>query len=535
LTHPTSTFVSQLTDALRGMWQGRWLGLAVAWLAALAGTIFIFLTPDKYEATARVYVDTQSVLKPLLKDLTVQPNVEQEVAILSRTLISRPNLQKLIRMTDLDLKVTTPEEREKLIDELGRSVYIKGVVGKGVGQNLYTIGFADPQPSHATRVVQALLSIFVESGLAPKSKDTGQAQRFIEEQIKQYEQRLTEAENRLKEFKLENLDLNVPQGRDFFGTMATATESRQEARLLLQEAERSRDALKQQIVHEEDRPPSLIGGAIADNAPAVSTPELDARLATLNTNVDEMLTRYTDNHPDVVNTRRIIKDVEAQREVERKRLAEEQEKRRGAPSSPQSTGNPVYPGLKLAMAEAEAQVARMRARVREHEHRLAQLRERARSVPEREAQLKQLDRDYAIQKQNYDALVSRRQSALMSGEVQAATGVADFRIVDPPQVAPNPVAPNRRMLIPMALLASLLAGLAASYFFSVVHPTFHDARTLNRITQRPVLGAVSLIRSPQVLSRARRRALAFFGGIGALAATYAGVLALVFFRTLLPF
>ena len=534
MTHPTSTFVPQLTDALRGMWQGRWLGLAVAWLAALAGTIFIFLTPDKYEATARVYVDTQSVLKPLLKDLTVQPNVEQEVAILSRTLISRPNLQKLIRMTDLDLRVTTPEEREKLIDTLGRNVYIKGVVGKGVGQNLYTIGFADPQPSQATRVVQSLLSIFVESGLAPKSKDTGQAQRFIEEQIKQYEQRLTEAENRLKEFKLENLDLNAPQGRDFFSRLATLTQSLEEARLLLREAERSRDALKQQIVDEGDRPPPLIG-TLADNAGVPSTPELDTRLATLNKNLDDMLLRYTENHPDVVNTRRIIKEVEAQREEERKRLAEEQEKRRRVASSPQSTGNPVYPQLKLATAEAEAQVARMRARVREHEHRLAQLRERARSVPEREAQLTQLNRDYAIQKKNYEALAARRESASMSGEVQAATGVADFRIIDPPRVSPNPVAPNRRMLIPMAVLGSLLAGLAASYFFSVVHPTFHDARTLNRIAQRPVLGGVSLIRSPQVLSRARRRALAFFGGIGALAATYAGVLALVFFRTLLPF
>jgi len=512
-----STFLPQLAEVLRGMWQGRWMGLAVAWLTGLAGAALVFLTPDKYEATARVYVDTQSVLKPLLQGLTVQPNVEQEVTILSRTLISRPNLHKLIRMTDLDLAVKTPEEREKLIDQLGRTLYIKSV-----GPNLYTIGFAHPQPGQATRVVQSLLSIFVESGLAPKAKDAGQARRFIEEQIKSYEERLTEAENRLKDFKLRNLDLNVPQGRDFFGSMATVTESLQEARLLLQEAEKSRDALRQQMADEEDRPPSLI----AEKAAAPGTPELDARLATLTKNLDEMLLRYTDAHPDVVNSRRIIKEVEAQRALEL-------EKHKPAPQI--AAVAPVYPQLKLAMAESEAQVARMRARVRDHEQRLAALRDSARSVPEREAQLTQLNRDYAIQKQNYDALVARRESALMSGEVQAATGVADFRIIDPPQVLPTPVAPNRRMLVPLALAASLLAGLAASYFFSVVHPTFHETRSLNRIAQRPVLGTVSLIRSPAVLWRGRRRALAFFGGLGGLAATYAGVLALVFLRGLLPF
>jgi hypothetical protein len=187
------------------------------------------------------------------------------------------------------------------------------------------------------------------------------------------------------------------------------------------------------------------------------------------------------------------------------------------------------------MAEAEAQVARMRARVQEQEQRLERLRAVARSMPEREAQLTQLNRDYAIQKKNYDALVARRESAMMSGEAQAATGVADFRVIDPPQVAPNPVAPNRKMLIPVALLASLLAGLAASYFFSVVHPTFHDARGLKNFAQRPSLGNVSMIRTPALLATLRRRMVLFFTGVGALGATYAGVYTLTFFRTLPSF
>ena len=520
-----NNIVPQVVDALRGMWQGRWAGLAVAWLTAVAGTVFVFLTPDKYEATARVYVDTQSVLKPLLSGLTVQPNVEQEVAILSRTLISRPNLQKLVRMTDLDLNVKTQEERERLIDDLSRQVYIKSA-----GNNLYTIGFADPKPSQATRVVQSLLSIFVESGLTPKSKDAGQAQRFIEEQIKQYEQRLSEAENRLKEFKLKNLDLNAPEGRDFFAQMAGLEESLQEGRLLLQEAEKSRDALKSQLA-DPDGSPSLLPG-VGDTAVSIATPELDTRHATLTKALDEMLLRFTEVHPDVINTRRILKEVQAQREAERKRLEEEQRKR--ATGSPQQPAHSNYPQIKLAMAEAEAQVARLRARVREQEQRMAQLRAAARNVPEREAQLTQLNRDYAIQKQNYDALVARRESALISGDVQAATGVADFRIIDPPQVAPNPVAPNRQMLIPFALLASLLAGFAASYFFSVARPTFHDRQGLKRFTQRPVLGSVTLIRTPAMISRARRRSLFFAGGVGGLTATYGAVLIAVFFRNLLP-
>ena len=79
------------------------MGLIVAWIATAIGSAIVLSVPDKYEATARIFVDTQSILKPLMSGLAVQPNVEQQVVMLSRTLISRPNIEKLVRMADLDL------------------------------------------------------------------------------------------------------------------------------------------------------------------------------------------------------------------------------------------------------------------------------------------------------------------------------------------------------------------------------------------------------------------------------------------------
>jgi polysaccharide chain length determinant protein (PEP-CTERM system associated) len=522
-----NTFIPQLLETLRGMWQGRWIALLVAWLAGMAGAAYVFLTPDRYQASARAYVDTQSILKPLMQGLAIQPNIQQEVAILSRTLISRPNLQKLVRMTDMDLKVRSPEEREQLIDGLTRTLYIRSA-GR---DNLYTIGFSHQDPAQASRVVQSLLSIFVESGLSAKSNDTGQARRFIEEQIQAYEQRLVEAENRLKEFKLQNLDLN---SGDYFGNLSTLSNQLREAQLLLQEAIKSRDVLKQQIADEEDRPPPLLP-QLSENAAAFATPELDTRLGTLTKNLDEMLLRYTDNHPDVINLRRIIKELEAQRDGERSKLAEDAEKRKQTTPAQGGGSSSAYPQLRLSLAEAEAQVARLRARVADLDKRFAELRANARSVPEREAQFTQLNRDYGIQKRNYDTLVARREAAAMSGQVEAATGVADFRIIDPPRVSPDPVFPDRKRLVPLALLAALLAGIAASYLFSLLRPTFHDKRTLKRIAQRPVLGAVSLIPNPPVLAKRRRSRLLFLGGLGGLAASYSAAIAAVFVGSIFPF
>jgi polysaccharide chain length determinant protein (PEP-CTERM system associated) len=185
----------QVLDILRGIWHRRWLGIAVAWLVGIVAVVMVFKMPDRYEASARVYVDTKSILKPLMSGLAVQPNLDQQLNILSRTLLSRPNLEKLVRMTDMDLNVTSPRERESLLDNLGRNIKM-GSVGR---DNLFILSYQNPQAEQAKKVVQSLLSIFVESSLGDTRQDSDQAALHPgPDQV--YEKRLQEAEDRVKQF-----------------------------------------------------------------------------------------------------------------------------------------------------------------------------------------------------------------------------------------------------------------------------------------------------------------------------------------------
>jgi len=236
--------VTQIIGYLRGMWRFRWWGLALAWVVGVVGGVVVYTMPDRYESSARIHVDTQSVLRPLMSGLAVQPNIGQQIELLSRTLISRPNVEKLITMADLDLTVQTPEQREALIASVTKSLRIQS----GRGDNLFTLSFTDTEPVRAQRVVQSLLSLFVESGLGGKRQDSDAARRFIEEQIRNYEQKLAEAENRLKEFRLRNMALLGAGTRDYVSQIAESNEQLRQSRLELKEAEDSRDALRQQLV-----------------------------------------------------------------------------------------------------------------------------------------------------------------------------------------------------------------------------------------------------------------------------------------------
>jgi polysaccharide chain length determinant protein (PEP-CTERM system associated) len=272
--------VRQVLSYLRGMWQYRWFGVAISWAVCVVGWVVVFLMPNLYEAKARVYVDTQSVLKPLLSGLAVQPNIQQQITMMSRTLISRPNLERVIRMSDMDIKLKTNEERERLVDSLAKQIQL-GSAGR---DNLYSISYQATKPEDAKRVVQSLLTIFVEGSLGDKRKDADSAKRFIDEQIKLYEQKLVIAENALKEFKRQNMGMMPSQGQDFVAKMQAAHARLSQARLELREAENARDAFKSQLsasregIQEPDLLAERMSGSGANELNFRASPELEKRI-----------------------------------------------------------------------------------------------------------------------------------------------------------------------------------------------------------------------------------------------------------------
>jgi len=512
--------LQQALNYLRGMWQRRWIGLAAAWIAAIVGVAIVYRIPERYEASARVYVDTESLLKPLLAGITIQPNLDQQVQLMSRTLISRPNVEKLVRMADLDLKVKSNKEREDLIDGVTSGIKLSG----GAGGNLYSISYRDTSPEQARQVVQSLLAIFVESSLGDKRLDSRTAFKFLDDQIRHYETSLQAAEDRLKEFKLKYMGYSSREGEDYFGRMTQLKTSVDAARLELQAAEQSRDAYKKELAGEV---PTFMPESGAAKQ-AESMPEIDQRIATLRAEVDGLLRKYTDQHPDVLNTKRLIAQLEEQRrtELEARNAATPS---RGVNTPAQlAERNPVFQQLRLSLAEAEANVASARAKLAGHEQKYQQLQAQAQLVPKVEAEFAQLNRDYAVQKKTYENLLARREAAAMGVGVQDAGGT-QFRVIDPPRVQPKPVAPNRLVLLLAAFGASLLFGMAASFLASQVLPTFHDTRMMRDVTKRPILGMVSMLRRPTLIRQRRRRAFLFAGGAAGLVVSFTAVLTLVLF------
>lgn len=519
--------ISQILAIVRRMWKYRWPALVISWVMAAIGVAVVFRVPDRYEASARIYVDTQSILKPLMSGLAIQPNVEQQVIMLSRTLISRPNVEKLIRMADLDLKNQSKNDQEALIESLTKTLSIQST-GR---DNLYTLAYRDSEPEAAKRVIQSLVSIFIESSLGASRKDTATAATFLNEQIKGYEAKLEEAETRLKEFRLRNISMMAGDGKDSASRLTEMSAQLDRAKLELREAMNARDAAKAQLDGEKSRSASVATQSLLqESSIAIATPEIDARLESQRRNLDALLQRYTEQHPDIIATRKLIKELEEQK---RKEMAEARKAALAAPmgAGGNSGGNLAYQEISRLLATSEVQVAGLRARVDEYSARYAQALNQMKTAPQLEAEGAQLNRDYAIHKKNYEDLVARRESAAMSGDLEVASGVADFRLIDPPRVSPQPVSPNRMLLMPVALVFALASGLFAAFAASQLRPVFHDASELRQVTELPLLGLVSLVMSDESKRRERIDVIRFSIGVGSLIVLFAIGMTVMFLLT----
>src|SRR6202521_4067672 len=237
-----------------------------------------------------------------------------------------------------------------------------------------------------------------------------------------------------------------------------------------------------------------------------------------------MLRKYTDQHPDVVSTKRLLVQLleDRKREIAARSRAAEND-----PGNPSLSGDPVAQQLKVALNDAEANLTTVRARLGEYDARYNHLRASAETLPKIDMELTQLNRDYEMQKHQYDSLVMKRETATLTGKLEEA-GVAEFRIIDPPRVTPNPVAPNRLLSLGGVVALSLVAGLAMSWLVSQVRPTFHDGRSLREIAQRPLLGMVSALPTHGLRVMRRRAALLFAGGLSGLLASYGAAFAFLF-------
>jgi polysaccharide chain length determinant protein (PEP-CTERM system associated) len=468
--------VSRLLDDIRGAWRFRRHALLAAWGVCLVCWLAVFALPDQYRASARVFVDTRTALDRYVKDLAIQQDVNAQINFVRQSLLSRPQLEKVIRETDLDLRAKTQHARMGLVDALQKEIKITAT-DAGTGGLVFTLTYEDRNRETSLRVVEMLMNTFVEEVLGGKRTGSEVGKKFLQEQIEEYEQRLRESEERLADFKRRNVGLMPGAQGDYFTRLQGELANIEKSKADLSVAMTSRDELDRQLRGEASTLNRSSSGA-------ASMSETTTRIQETQTRLDNLLLQYTEKHPDVLALRQTLVQLEERRREELAAL-------KGGSSLPAgAAANPVVQSIQLALNRSDVEIAALRARIAEGQRKVAELRKLVDTAPEVEAEYTRLNRDYDGMRERYAAFVDRAERAKIGDEAEETDAVR-FEVLDPPAAKIEPVAPNRPLLHIAALLVGLIAGGALAFVLHQLRPVFTSSRVLNEITSLPVYGVVS--------------------------------------------
>jgi len=480
--------INEIYGYLHSFWRYRWSGLLIAWIAAVTGWVGVYALPNQYKVTATMNIDTTTILKPLLQGLAIDTNPQEQVALMSKLLLSRENMLAVIRDTDMDLGTRSKAQLERLALQLESSIVLSNITTRGSGSSVYEISYESPSAERAYKVVSTLLDKLIEGTLSSGRVDTVMAQEFIDQQIKEYEKRLSEDEARLAEFKKKNVGFMPDEKGGYFASLRKAQGDIDNTRSSLRLAQRRYSELRKQLSGE-----TPMMGFTGANSSATKLRKYREQLS-------DLLSVYTEDHPNVQALRAKISDLQAGGTGGS--LASDDE-------ISESQYNPVYQELKVQESQARIEVGTLQIQLAEKQQRLKELETSIDIIPQVEADLAKLNRDYEVTRERYMSLVQRRESASLAQKVEQSNNEIFFKVINAPIVPYFPSGPNRPLLLAGVLLVALGMGAAWCVVRFLLHPVFFDYRQLKKVIDLPVLGAISN-QMGAVEIRGRRLRLASF-------------------------
>jgi polysaccharide chain length determinant protein (PEP-CTERM system associated) len=503
----------QLYSYLTGAWHYRWIGMLVAWMVCLIGWGTLVFIPNRFEAVAMIYVDTDTAMAPLLRGLTVTTDPDQQVAVMLNTLLTRPNLEQVVRLTTNRGTMFSSAEMVRRVADIRSHISLSALGTK----NLYEFHVTDKDPDRALSISQTLLSIFVDSNIGTKHKDFQGAQSFLDDKVTEYENLVRQAEQRRATFHEANLDI--------LSNTLTPDRARADLEKVRQDVAaaqarvaslRSQLATIPKIVYVDAPGPVVVSSGSLNTAIGGGGGSLFQRFAEAKQTLLDLKSRYTDDYPDVKEAEREVKELQSE--------LESVPPTGSAGSGNQSIPNPVYVQTQGKLSDALTDAAFEGQRLRDAEANLENAEKMTSRSIEVGTKFADLDRDYDLVHKTYQELLARRESARISQSVNDEQSAINVRVVEPPKKAPFPAAPNRPLINSIILLVGVLSGVATAFGLSINAGRFFVKDQLESEFDYPVIGVVTRLSLADDAIQAWRAYSLMATSLGVLLVCYASVL-----------
>lgn len=457
----------------------RWSIMLTTVIIPLLTVGVVLRMQDEYTSDATLIVVRQQVSQRYV-DPTNTTSVSEALQSMTREILSRSRLLGIIDAFGLYPDERMKLKEDKLTEHMREMIAVTPFdrprgPGSGTDVTAFMVSFTAENPRLAQEVASRLTSLFIEENLKSQGSQATMTAKFLTEQLEEAKKKLDVAEGRLRDFKLKNLGELPQQEQANLGTLT-------DLRIQLQSNLSNRSRAQQQRIALE----SVLSGNIA-------------RLSSDRT---QLLTRFTPKHPEVVK-------IDGQIERLQDLLTELQSGKAGIvkPQTGQAPTDPIVAQLK---GQVEANLTDTENLTRDEQRlrlEISQYQNRLRLTPVREQQLTGVLRDYELNKQDYEELLSKQLKAQLTANLEEQQAGQHFRLVDPPSLPSVPSGPKRLQISLGALGGGLALGVVLAFLLDMRSKSFHTEKEVKRAFDAPlVVGVPQAWTEEELRKRKVRRA-----------------------------
>lgn len=465
-----------LLDYMSVVRRRKWWLIVPVVVAMIAGGLLALLLPRQYKASTTIAVTSPSLSGDLVK--AGQVDMAERVRALQNELLSRPVLERVVRDTGLAEQMSMDAAVAAIRSSASVAPAKSLAPGSRTGPDMFVVTYIGSTPEMTQRITNGLASAFVDQHSKIRETRAEETSAFLSTQLEQSQARLKTVEERLRKMKEAYMG-RLPEQTQANLQMVTGLRQHQDNTAMALRSEQDRLAMLERQIE-------LMRQGAAD-APLSRTPNGNAqeRLLGLRRELDQASAMYTEKHPEIQRLKGEIASTEALVKLEASRPAAERE--------PVLNADPAYRQLladrdasKLKIRELERASARAQAEISQYQNRVE-------SAPMIEQQLSSLNREYDLEKQQYNTLAERHQSALIAEDLERRRAGEQFTVLYPAGLPAKPDSPD----VPRVLLFAIALGVVAGGVLAVgreyLDRSVYDARTLQSEYELPVLAEIPRI------------------------------------------
>lgn len=491
-------------------------------LIAAGASAYAYLTPRQYKASTLVLVSPQRIPEAFVQ-ATVTSKVEERLQSIAQEVLSRTRLEQIIGELKLYQKEQKTLSREEIVALMQKDIKIELPTKKEESKGYFTISYIGRDPNVVTTVANRLASQFIEENLKIRELQAVGTTEFLGIELAASKAKLDELESAVTQYKRrfmgelpEQRDSNIKileQLQNQLQRVGESLRAAQDRKLFLQKqmtdmelfvglqgspgyekAGRSSSGVSSYLQEEMAPPPStemVPGPATGKKGYYESQREALTRL------LEQLRTKYTENHPDVIRTKKYLADLETK---EDEKVTEEI---KGAKEGKETKAydvkkDPRYRELNNQLVLTDMEIMRLREDERNIIGQIGKYRTRIEQTPAREQDMAALMREHQSMKETHERLLQKSQSAQQAENLERRQKGEQFRIIDPARVPEKPFSPDIPKILLIGLLAGIGGGFGLAFFREQMDRSFHDSGDVELALGLKVLATIPRIEEKAV-------------------------------------